>query len=71
MVMKLILVLICTFILCAVLACAQSIAGQFIFQSYDKPLPIPKFSLENLQGKIVHTWDYRGKILLLNFQATW
>ncbi len=69
--MKSILLLICTFILCAVLACGQSIAGQFIFQSYDKPLPVQGFSLENLQGKIVNVRDYRGHVLLLNFCATW
>ncbi len=69
--MKSILVLICTCILCALLTCAQSTAGQFIFQSYSKPLPVPEFSLENLQGRIVNARDYRGHVLLLNFCATW
>ena len=42
-----------------------------IFQSYGKPLPLPDFSLEDLQGKTVHSKDSRGKVVLLNFWATW
>jgi len=41
------------------------------FQSYAKPLPLPDFSLEDLQGKTVQIKDYRGKVILLNFWATW
>ena len=69
--MKSIVVLVCTCIFYAALTCAQSRAGQLIFQSYNKPLPIPEFSLENLQGKTVNIRDYRGQVILLNFSATW
>ncbi len=41
------------------------------FQSYSKPLPLPDFSLKDLQGKTVHSKDSRGKVLILNFWATW
>lgn len=41
------------------------------FQSYAKPLPLPDFSLEDLQGKTVHSKDSRGKVVVLNFWATW
>jgi cytochrome oxidase Cu insertion factor (SCO1/SenC/PrrC family) len=64
-----VLALACIF--CAELRCAQSIAGEFVFQSYNKPLPIPEFSLENSQGKIVNIENYRGQVLLLYFRATW
>ena len=50
------------------LACAQ---GANIFQSYAKPLPLPDFSLEDLSGKMIQIKDYRGKVLLLHFWATW
>lgn len=31
----------------------------------------PEFTLETLEGKIVSLEDYRGKIVLINFWATW
>jgi len=45
--------------------------GANIFQSYAKALPLPDFSLEDLSGKMVQIKDYRGKVLLLHFWATW
>jgi peroxiredoxin len=45
--------------------------GANIFQSYTKPLPLPDFSLEDLQGKTVRSKDSRGKVMILNFWATW
>jgi cytochrome oxidase Cu insertion factor (SCO1/SenC/PrrC family) len=42
-----------------------------IFQSYAKPLPLPDFSLEDLQGKTVQIQAFKGKVILLNFWATW
>ena len=50
---------------------AQASAEQSLFHTYAKPIAAPDFSLENLQGKIVHLKDYRGKAILLNFWATW
>ena len=41
------------------------------FQSYNKPLPVPDFSLEDLSGKMVQIKDCRGKVTLINFWATW
>lgn len=31
----------------------------------------PNFELETLDGKTVHLSDYRGKVVILNFWATW
>ena len=45
--------------------------GASAFQSYAKPLPLPDFSLEDLQGKTVQIKEYKGKVILLNFWATW
>jgi cytochrome c biogenesis protein CcmG/thiol:disulfide interchange protein DsbE len=33
--------------------------------------PAPDFSVKNLQGQTVSLADYRGKVLVLNFWATW
>jgi peroxiredoxin len=50
---------------------AQGRGSGSIFQSYGKPLPLPDFSLEDLQGKKVRAREYRGKVVILNFWATW
>jgi len=41
------------------------------FQTYASPLPLPDFSLEDLSGKMTQIKDYRGKVILLAFWATW
>jgi len=33
--------------------------------------PAPEFTLKNLSGEVVSLSDYKGKIVLLNFWATW
>jgi len=41
------------------------------FQSYDPPKPAPTFSLPDVDGKPTRLEDFRGKVLLLFFWATW
>jgi hypothetical protein len=53
------------------LAWPQGGGSASIFQSYAKPQPLPDFSLENLQGNAVQIQAFKGKVLLLNFWATW
>jgi cytochrome oxidase Cu insertion factor (SCO1/SenC/PrrC family) len=53
------------------LAWSQGGGSASIFQSYAKPLPLPDFSLEDLQGKTVQIQAFKGKVILLNFWATW
>jgi len=36
-----------------------------------KPLPAPDFSLDDMDEQSYHFADYRGKVVLLNFWATW
>ena len=33
--------------------------------------PAPEFTLKDADGKIVHLSDYKGKVVLLDFWATW
>ncbi len=51
-------------------ACAQG-GGTSIFQSYAKPQPLPDFSLEDLPGKLTSISDFKGRVILLHFWATW
>jgi thiol-disulfide isomerase/thioredoxin len=37
----------------------------------DNYVMAPDFALENLEGEVVRLSDYRGKVVFLNFWATW
>ena len=34
-------------------------------------VPAPDFSIKDLQGRVLSLGDYKGKVLVLNFWATW
>ena len=53
------------------LAWPQSAGGANTFLCYNKPMAVPDFSLEDLSGKMTQIKDFGGKIILLNFWATW
>ena len=40
-------------------------------QPYDPPKPAPGFALRSLDGKTVRLEDFRGKVVMLFFWATW
>ena len=40
-------------------------------QPYQPPKPAPTFSLPSLDGRTIRLEDFRGKVLLLFFWATW
>jgi len=52
------------------LALAQG-GGASMIQSYAKPLPLPDFSLDDLQGKLTNIKEFKGQVILLHFWATW
>ena len=40
-------------------------------QPYQPPKPAPAFALPSLEGRTVRIEDFRGKVVLLFFWATW
>ncbi len=56
-------------------ALVAAVAGLAIARSRRSPValgkPAPAFQLANLSGQTVSLNDYRGKVVLLNFWATW
>ena len=59
----------------ALLAAVAAFLGAFLWNADQKPpmagRPMPDFNLPADKGGNVHLDDYRGKILVLNFWATW
>jgi len=39
--------------------------------SPDRPPPAPQFALKNFEGRVAPLKDYKGKIVVINFWATW
>jgi thiol-disulfide isomerase/thioredoxin len=44
---------------------------EFNVEPFNPPVPAPEFSLPDLAGNRVSLQDYRGKVVLLSFWATW
>ena len=40
-------------------------------QAYQPPKPAPAFALPSIDGRTVRLEDFRGKVVLLFFWATW
>ena len=38
---------------------------------FDEKVVAQNFALKDLNGRVVHLKDYRGKVIFLNFWATW
>ena len=66
---------------CAAVACSNAAAIEAQQQPLpgagvkvvlsDKPLPLPAFTLKDLDGKVIDQKAWKGKVVLLNFWATW
>jgi cytochrome c biogenesis protein CcmG/thiol:disulfide interchange protein DsbE len=46
-------------------------AGATVLRTQSENVPAPDFVLRDLQGKDIKLADYKGKVLILNFWATW
>jgi cytochrome c biogenesis protein CcmG/thiol:disulfide interchange protein DsbE len=46
-------------------------AGMLVLRAQSENVPAPDFALKDLQGKDIKLADYKGKVLVLNFWATW
>lgn len=40
-------------------------------QRFEKQIPAPDFRLPDVEGNFVQLSEFRGKVVLLNFWATW
>src|SRR5271169_4324821 len=47
----------------------RSIAGDA--DQIEKATPAPSWELQDLDGKTVHSSDFKGKVVILDFWATW
>ncbi len=54
----------------AALAAAPDFAALGI-QPYEPPKPAPSFALPDVDGKTMGLEDFRGRVLILFFWATW
>jgi peroxiredoxin len=46
-------------------------AGLTVLRAQTEDVPAPDFVLKDIQGKDLRLADYKGKVLILNFWATW
>ncbi|MFZ0281042.1 MAG: TlpA disulfide reductase family protein, partial [Bacteroidales bacterium] len=58
-------------ILTMVLTVAAAAAACAKNQEAAKPVPAPDFSVTDLQGNALNLAAYKGKVLVINFWATW
>lgn len=57
--------------LLSVPATASTLSDQLGISLFDAREKAPEISAPDLSGRILHLSDYRGKVVLLNFWATW
>jgi cytochrome oxidase Cu insertion factor (SCO1/SenC/PrrC family) len=63
-----------TLLMAALLPMAATAAPDFAavdIQRYEPPKPAPEFALPDLEGRRVRPADFRGKVVLLFYWATW
>lgn len=52
-------------------ACSNGITVRAAVKAEKDRKPAPEFALKDADGKTVHLADYKGKVVLLDFWATW
>ena len=61
----------CLFIRFFLISLIFSVTAPLPAYAGDKSVPAPEWQLQDLNGKAVKLSDYRGKVVILNFWATW
>lgn len=54
-----------------ILQITSGIAGNTAFNALKQPFVAKEFTLKDIDGKLHRLSDYRGKVVVLNFWATW
>jgi peroxiredoxin len=52
-------------------ACSSGVTVKAAVKAEKDRKPAPEFALKDADGKTVHLADYKGKVVLLDFWATW
>lgn len=68
---KLLSVYLCCLLMFSAQAAEQQPKLGYTLSAISKPEPAPAFTLEDMDAKKFSLKDYRGKVVLLNFWATW
>ncbi len=54
-----------------ILQASFALAGNTAFNKLKQPFTAAEFALKDIDGKLHRLSDYRGKVIVLNFWATW
>jgi len=60
-----------TLVILGLLLAAGSASAARLLTPIDPPIQAPAFTLQDTQGNPISLADYRGKVLVINFWATW
>src|ERR1700679_2076246 len=63
--------LLATAIYALIILSSQSATGQNTTTIADQPVPAPAWSLKDITGKTIQSTDLKGKVVILDFWATW
>src|SRR5262249_8665866 len=49
----------------------KSVNATSVIKFVKDPMPMPEFTLKEINGGTISSGDHRGKVMLINFWATW
>jgi peroxiredoxin len=63
--------IVCVAAILGLIACSPAPPAKPLVRDEGKRQHAPNFALKDANGKLVHLADYQGKVVLLDFWATW